>query len=54
MKRTIIGVIIVFHLLSVTGCNIASWDPFSIDSVESYQDIPGVTEEEIIAIGRRH
>ena len=48
MKRMRILVILLSLILSLTGCN--TEESFDISSITSYQDIPGITQEEIDAV----
>ena len=50
MKRLWILVILLSTILSITGCNKVSEETLDIYSITTYQDIPGVTQEEIDAI----
>jgi len=50
MKRVLIILIILGIALSAANCGVASVDMTDVDSIKSYKDIPGVTQEEITAI----
>jgi PAS domain S-box-containing protein len=44
------AIILVVLLGGLTGCSTNTKDPFDIDSIKTYHDIPGVTNSEIEAI----
>ena len=50
MKRMLSLMILLSLILSIAGCNKDSEKSVTNDSITSYQDVPGVTQEEIDAI----
>ena len=50
MKRTGAFVVAALLVLSLAGCGSTPEKAASLDSVKTYRDIPGVTEEDIAAI----
>ena len=50
IKQIIISVLLLHFILSLTCCGVIKPKSFTIDSVKSYKEIPGVTDEEINAI----
>jgi len=50
MKPTLVFAVLLSLIISITSCGAIQRESFDIDSIKSYQDIPGVTAEEIAAI----
>ena len=50
MKKPVSCLMLSILILSSISCNRTAKSPFSIDSIQTYREIPGVTEDEISAI----